>query len=531
MTAGATLVEPAYRSAPSYDFTLGPVVGEFCASVGYGPDPEQQPILDDIFAEDERNLPVVFATTVVGPRRNIKTGVELQAGLGWINVLEVKQVDYSAHKWKTALKTFETASEIIKNSDDLSRQMLPSLRGTGYCKLRWKSGAEWNFSTRTLAGGRGEETDKHILDEALAIRRLHTASLLLAMATRPLAQVIYGSSACVATSEVLRELVERGRAGAQDASKIDPRLSYTEFCAPGPEVICDLGVECTHRRGTPGCGLDKPEWIAIANPQYGRRIPTSFFVDMRGELSPHDYGREIMGWHDAPILTKAEQQVSPFDLDRWVELVDEDASHAPAMPSAGIELDLDGAVGSITGGGTRDDGAKYIEVLARGRGTAWIVRDCIELKQAQGVVRFAIDGGGPAGRLKKDLEDAGLEVVVLGTSDVCDAAAELVDLVNDRDTERLRHGPQSELDAAVDTTRKRTVGRRFAFARATPDDDVTPIQAGSYALWALDNAIGEVSIFGAGSLDLCDRCNKNPHEDPDGEHGYLCPDCRDDEED
>jgi hypothetical protein len=34
-------------------------------------------------------------------------------------------------------------------------------------------------------------------------------------------------------------------------------------------------------------------------------------------------------------------------------------------------------------------------------------------------------------------------------------------------------------------------------------------------------------VFG-GNLELCDRCGDNPHEDPDGVHNYLCPDCRED---
>jgi hypothetical protein len=35
VTASALLVRPAFHTAPAYDFTLGPVVIDFCASVGY----------------------------------------------------------------------------------------------------------------------------------------------------------------------------------------------------------------------------------------------------------------------------------------------------------------------------------------------------------------------------------------------------------------------------------------------------------------------------------------------------------------
>jgi hypothetical protein len=531
----AELVEPAFHSAPDYGFTLGPEIGQFCADVGYAPDPEQQLILNDIFAEDEQQRPEVFATAVIGPRRNIKTGVEIQAAIGWLYVLEVPGVQYSAHKWKTALGTFETMSEIIRNSDDLSRRMLKPMRGTGYCKLRLKSSAEMDFATRTLAGGRGEETDKQIFDEALKLRRQHTSSLIPAMATRPLAQLVYGSSACLADSEVLREIVDRGRAGT------DPRLSYTEYCAPRPgelirpgrpETVCDLGIECTHRRGTPGCGLDKAEVIAIANSQYGRRIAPSFFTDMRGELSPDDYGREVLGWHDAPLLKAADRP--PLDLERWQTALDEEPDNAPErMPAFAIEVDPDQSYATIDAAGRRGDGRVHLEFVDGMRGIRWVVPRCVELAAEHGPAVFAVDGGGPAADLIPDLKEAGLDVLVLGTKDIAQACADLTSAVNeDAEVPAIAHGPQPELDDAVEAARKRPCGGdgAFAFRRSI---EALPILAAAEAKFALEHGTPEVAIFGA-DLDVCDGCGDKPHEDPHGEHDYLCVDCRpdtDDEED
>jgi hypothetical protein len=294
--AAPPLVEPAYHWAPPYELTLGPVVAEFCGSVGYAPDPEQELGLDDIFAEDGDHIPVMPAYAVIAPRRNIKTGLEIQTAMGWLYVLEVPEVFYSAHKWKTAEATFNTFGEIIRNSDDLSRQMLRPNRGTGYAQLRWRTGQTMTFTTRTLDGGRGEEADKHIIDEALKVRPQHVGALLPVLATRPLAQVLWGSSAGQANSEILRGLRDRGRAGG------DPTLGYLEWGAPLPweeiepgELVCDLGRECTHRRGVPGCGMDKPKVIARANSQRGRRIPPRFFVSMRAEFErvPQEFGREF----------------------------------------------------------------------------------------------------------------------------------------------------------------------------------------------------------------------------------------------
>lgn len=496
MTVGVELVRPAFHTAPAYDFTLGPVVGDFCRGVGYIPDPEQQLGLDDIFAEDEHQRPVMSSYAVIGPRRNIKTGLEIQTAMGWLYVLEVKDVHYSAHKWKTALATFETFSEIIRNSDDLSRQMLPSSHGTGYAQLRWRNNAVMTFETRTLDGGRGEGTDKHILDEALKLRPPHVGSLLPALATRPLAQVLYGSSAGQATSDILRDIRDRGRPGG------DPSLGYLEFGAPGPdeeiapgELVCDLGLECTHRRGTPGCGMDKPHVIAVANSQCGRRIPAAFFVEMRASLPPAEFGREFLSWWDEP-LGKTDE-TTPFDVARWDDLVDADPTHAPEeITHYGVEVDPDGAFASIGAAGVREDGRTHLELIERHRGTRWVVGRAQQIEDEYGAGTWAIDGGGPAARLIDDFEDAGLHVLTLGTADVGAACADLVDAVNEPDEELVAHGPQPELDAGIEGARKRPIGGdgRYSLGRLRSDVDVTPVLAVAWAKFALEHG-NEVSVF------------------------------------
>jgi len=477
--AAASLVEPAYHWAPPYELTLGPVVTEFCASVGYRPDPEQAIALDDIFAEDANHVPVLPAFAVVGPRRNIKTGLEIQTAMGWLYVLEVPSVFYSAHKWRTAEGTFNTFSEIIRNSDDLSRQMLRPNRGTGYAQLRWRTGQVMTFTTRTLDGGRGEETDKHIIDEALKVRPQHVGALLPALATRELAQVLWGSSAGQATSEILREIRDRGRAGG------DPTLGYLEYCAPlaweeiePGELVCDLGRECAHRRGTPGCGMDKPKVIARANSQYGRRIAPRFFVSMRAELPPAEFGREFLGWWDEPIV-KAEDKPA-IDLEAWVELVDDEPENAPArLPAMSVEVDVDQAFASIGAAGKCVDDVVHVELAARGRGTGWVVEKFRQLKADHGPISIAVDGRGPAARLIEPLRGAGFNVVVLSLADVDKANGDFLEAIEDG---TVVHGPQTELDEAVEAARRKP-GEKTILRRQSDDVDVTPLHAVIWARW------------------------------------------------
>jgi len=479
--AAASLVEPAYHWAPPYERTLGPVVIEFCAAVGYRPDPEQELALNDIFAEDEQQLPVLPAYAVIGPRRNIKTGVEIQTAMGWLYVLEVPDVHYSAHKWATAEGTFNTFSEIIRNSDDLSRQMLPSKRGTGYAQLRWRTGQVMTFTTRTLDGGRGTETDKHIVDEALKARSQHVGALLPALATRRLAQVLWGSSAGQATSDILRDIRDRGRRGG------DRTLGYLEYCAKlahevldpeTGELVCDLGEKCTHRRGTAGCGMDKPRVIASANSQYGRRISPRFFVSMRAELPPAEFGREFLGWWDEPEQ-KAEDDPA-IDLEAWAELVDDNPAAAPErMPAMSLEVSVDQEFASIAAAGKCTDGAVHVELVARLQGTGGVEQRFKELAADHGPISIAIDGKGPAARLIKRLREAGFNVVEMNLADIVKANGDFLEAIEEG---AVVHGPQTEVDAAVEAARKKP-GERIVLRRESDEVDVTPLHAEIWAHW------------------------------------------------
>jgi hypothetical protein len=63
------------------------------------------------------------------------------------------------------------------------------------------------------------------MDEALYLAALTMAALLPVLSARPNPQIMYASSAGVATSDHLRGVRDRGRAGG------DPSLIYLEWCS------------------------------------------------------------------------------------------------------------------------------------------------------------------------------------------------------------------------------------------------------------------------------------------------------------
>jgi hypothetical protein len=502
--AGRDLVEPAYVSVPDgFDErrTLGPEVGAIATLAGFAPDPEQQFLLDVSFALDKRGRPLIFDTTLVACRQNIKTGFLKQRALGKLYVAKRRLVVWSAHEFGTAQESAGELEGLIGQCDPLRSRVKLTNRGdvathgtTPKIELVHKdrSRSRLIFKTRTSGGGRGLAGDDLFVDEAYAAQAAQVGAVMPIMLARPGAQVDFASSACRPESAFLWSQIERGRRGA------GPRSFYIEWCAPPPERACDRGEECDHARGRDGCGCDKPEVIVLAHTAVTRgRIEMQTVLDLRRTMPAGEYAREVMGWHDE-VLDDASE--APFTLEQWNELLLRDADAQlgldadvpPAVKDTfGIEMDVDRAWTSITAAAPMDgpdDDRTYVEFVEKRRGRGWVVPRCVELAADRPGAVFAVDGGGPAAPLIEDLTDAGLEVIVLTAADVIEANSDFVDKVNDGG---IVHGPQFEMDAAVEGARKRPLGERgFTVGRRASDDDPAPLLAGMFAAWAIGRGGG-----------------------------------------
>jgi len=96
-------------------------------------------------------------------------------------------------------------------------------------------------------------------------------------------------------------------------------------------------------------------------------------------------------------------------------------------------------------------------------------------------VKVAVDGRGPAAVLIPQLEQAGVDLQVLGTAEVLDSCAGIFDVVRER---RLAHMAYPELDDAVAGAVKRPVGDRWAWGRRKSSSDISPLEAVTLALHA-----------------------------------------------
>ena len=475
MSASSLVTEPAYRSVPAYSRTLGPEVADLARLAGFGPDPEQELALDAIFAIDERGRSMAFEAAVIACRQNLKTGVFKQAALGWLFVTDQRLIVWSAHEFGTTQEAFRDLDALITGSDVLRRRVKHIYRGNGDESIELVDDRRLIFKARTKGGGRGLSGDKVILDEAFALKAMHMGALLPTLSARPDPQVLYGSSAGLPESAVLRGVRDRGRAGR------DARLAYLEWCSRPPAEVCEAGVKCTHKLDNLGCGCDDPANWQHANPQLGGRITIETIAAERRALPPEEFGRERMGWWDDPS-----EDLHPFPVDDWGERVDT-VTGRPEGPALGVAVTKDRM--SAIGAAGRADDRLHIDVLDHRAGTGHLVDRLVELYDEIGACALVLDPTGPAGYLEAGLtakDETGpakfstkpgpgeRRLVIITAREYAQAYGALVDdVVNDR----LRHRNRDELNVAVGGVRTRLLADAYAPSRKDSLVNIAPLEA------------------------------------------------------
>lgn len=243
---------------------------------------------------------------------------------------------------------------------------------------------------------------------------------------------------------------------------------------------------------------------------------------------------EIADYWDDPQASHAEFRrfflnqpvptIAPVDLvmPMWPSIViTQDEIPPPAC--LGLAVDLDRIWASL--GASSMAGEEYVPHL----GSVLKVRLATDrdelLAEAKRLARkygipVAGDEKGQAAELLDDLEQDGIAVIRGKLEDYKTACSDVFDAV---EAQRASHGNYPDLNNAVRSAGWRKVGNRQVWAAT--NGDITMLEADTWAAWGTTQA-ADFAMYGAGSLDLCDRCEKNPHEDPDGEHDYLCPTCR-----
>lgn len=452
---------PAFLSEVDYYATSGDEVADLCSQVGFPPDPEQRLILDQVFAADRHGHPVAFESAVVCPRQNLKTGSFKQAALGWLFVTGEPYVVWSAHEFKTAAEAFRDLVALIESDASLSRRIKSINRASGNEGIELTQGQRLDFKARTKTGARGLSAPKLVLDEAFALHPGHMGSLLPTMAAMADPQVIYGSSAGMAASEVLRGVRDRGRAGG------DGRMFYAEWCDTNPGVCAS--EDCAHELTAAGCALDDMDRLAAANPALNRRIMPATLRMMRRAMPADEFAREFLGWWDEPAKTTSE-----LTVERWA------AAHTTEAPRGSLRLALDVAP-SHTWSSLVLCGSGVLELVDRRRGSGWLPDRVAEVCERHGIERVTLDPAGPAGALIPDLELAGVRLDLLDGRTSVQACSALVESVR---SGRVQVRAADAFTEAVAGAVPRKVGDGWKWSRVGSEVDISPLVAATWAAWA-----------------------------------------------
>jgi hypothetical protein len=255
---------------------------------------------------------------------------------------------------------------------------------------------------------------------------------------------------------------------------------------------------------TPGCDLDDIEEWYRSNPALGIRVDLeTMYADRRGQADKQ-FGRECLGlWADNKFR-------AVIDLDKWNDL-GKPGSLITSRYVLAVDASPDRETAATAIAGFTADGKKQIEIDRTERSLSWCVKAIEELYQATRnppPLAICVQAGASAGRLIPELQkirdrDGNLaEVIPYSTRDVTDACGFFYDSVDDETLVHLKD--QSLLTALAGATRIK-VGkldgpkgeeehRAFYWGRKDPLVDITPLCAGTYALWGLNQKATEIEL-------------------------------------
>lgn len=447
--------------APRYA-TAGLDAVELAGIAGLDLDEWQQNVLIGALGEVQVGKWAAFEVGLIVPRQNGKGSVLEARELAGLFLFDEQLIIHSAHEFKTAAEAFNRILGLIQNTPDLDAQVAKVNTGHGNEAIELKNGNRLKFLARSAGSGRGFTADCIILDEAYALKSSEMAAMLPTMAAKSLdgnPQIWYASSAGMPQSEVLAGVRERGMSSASN------RLAYFEWSVP----------DDTPKTSVAG-------WYQ-ANPGLGIRMSKEHVQSELEAMDEDEFKRERLGiWEKVGGESFISEASWSSCLDPVVaqmvadgEVVEQKLTRV----ALGVDVPPDRSSGSVCVSGVREDGTRFVELVARREGTDWIPEFLAEVTAGRRVPVLA-DGMSAVASLALELRRARVRVMY-PTRDVYRKAC---GVMFDRIAQgKVAHQGQADLTTAVLGARPSSFTEKlWVWTGGRSGVDVSPLVAATLAL-------------------------------------------------
>lgn len=427
-------------------------------SSGYGltPDGWQEDVLDDWLGRRRDGRWAAATCGLAVPRQNGKNGIiEIRELFGMVALGE--RFLHTAHEVKTARKAFLRIASFFENVrqyPELAALVKDIRKTNGQEAVFLVNGGSVEFIARSKGSGRGFTVDVLVCDEAQDLTDEELAALLPTISAAPLGnpQVILTGTPPDPEKGQNGEVFVRVRADGEAGR--DRRLAWTDY-GPPDGALPDVD--------------DVAGW-SMRNPALGIRLAEAEVIRERSLMSPETFARERLGWWGDPAAASS----TAFGEGQWAACkVD---GLAPVVHSLGAAVSWDRQYASIGAAGMSGE-QMIVGSVDHRPGTGWLVPELLRL-QTEYQCAVVVDGKGPTSDLIPAMGAAGINVTVLTTTDVLDAAASIYDRVQAR---TLAHPGHPSLDLAVAVAAKRPVGDRWTWARKTSAGDISMLESATLA--------------------------------------------------
>jgi len=441
---------------------------EFLALIGLDLDPWQEHVLRASLNLDSRGKWAATECGLIVPRQCGKTVIaELRELVGLFLFGEQLQI-HSAQLFSTAKESFLRQVARIRKIPDLNAMVHKFRTGNDNVSIELKNGSRLMYQARGNDPSRGFSADLVVYDESYGLTAEVIAASMMTLSARPNPQLWYASSTGMEDSEFLFRVRERGLERA-------PRLAFFEWSA------------------SPGCDpKDRDEWYR-AIPALGIRIEEEF-IESEGHAL--DWGkqfcRERLGlWADTAL-----RDVIPMEW--WDQCGQDNSSITGAEFVAAVDISPFRDRASVSVCGETESGHHHVEVIESAKGTEWVVPFVKKLNMSSNPpARVVIQGGGAPGSLIAPLQEAGVDLLIIGQADIGRATGAFHDSVRDG---KIRHLNDPVIASALRNSTRYSIGSKeggdespsWGFSRKDPSGaDITPIVSCCYAHYGMAKLFAE----------------------------------------